>query len=322
MGFFGGNKLPVDGKTILITGASEGMGLSVATQLAAKGANIVIVARNVTKLENAMKLIKAAAKNPESQRFHYISADVSKQDYARPLIAEAVAWNNDRALDIVWCIAGASTPALFTDMEMTSMRQQMDLNFFGTAEMSHAILKEWLAPTAPVEKEPKHLIMTSSVVAFYTIPGYAPYAPAKWAIRGLADTLSQEVMLYPQNVKVHLVYPGTILSPGFVTETISKPEITKILEESDPKQTPEVVASQAIKGLERGEYYVTVAWLGTLMKWGTLGGAFRNNWVIDILGAWIVQIVWIFVQPDLHGKIRAYGKKHGHPSTYKKNSSA
>ena len=212
-----------------------------------------------------------------------------------------------------------SIPELFLDMDMTSMRRQMDVNFYGTAEMSHAIMKHWLAPDAPVEKEPKHLIMTASVLALYTIPGYAPYSPSKWAMRGLADTLSQEVLMYPQNVKVHVVYPGTILSPGYVNETLSKPEVTKVLESSDPKQTPDEVADAAIQGLERGEYFVTVAWLGTLMKWGMLGGSFRNNWIIDTLGAWIVSLVWIFVQPDLHSKIKNYGKTHGHPSTYKKH---
>lgn len=320
MGFFGGNQMPVDGKTVLITGASEGMGLSVAQQLAAKGANVILVSRNVGKLESAVTAVKAAAKNPSTQRFHYISADVSKADYAGPLLADAIAWNGGRSPDIVWCIAGASFPELFVDMEMSSMRHHMDINFYGTAEMSHAILREWLAPDAPIEKQPKHLIMTSSVVAFYTIPGYAPYAPAKWALRGLADTISQEVMMYPQNVKVHVVHPGTILSPGLIQENLNKPEITKILEESDPEQEPEAVARLAIKGLENGEYFVTVAFLGTLMKWGVMGGSFRNNWVLDFFGAWLVQIIWIFVQPDLHGKIRKYGKKHGHPSTYKKQS--
>lgn len=219
----------------------------------------------------------------------------------------------------MWTIAGFSRPELFVDMEMSSHRQHMDVNYFGTAEMCHTILKEWLSPERPVEKQPRHLIMTSSVIGFYSIPGYAPYAPAKWALRGLAETLSQEIMLYPQNVKVHVVWPGTILSPGFVQESISKPEITKILEAADPEQTPDQVAQAAIQGLERGEYFVTVNFLGKLMKWGVLGGAFRNNWIVDILGGWLVQLVYIFVLFDVHGKIKSYGKKNGHPSTWKKN---
>jgi 3-dehydrosphinganine reductase len=205
-------------------------------------------------------------------------------------------------------------------MDMKSLRRHMDINFYGTAEMSHTILRAWLAPDAPVEKQPRHLIMTTSVVALYTIPGYAPYAPAKCALRGLADTISQEVMLYPQNVKVHIVFPGTILSPGYQNEQLSKPEITKALEETDVKQTPDEVASSSIKGLENGDYMITVSWLGSLMRFGVIGGMFRNNWILDTLGAWVVQIVWIFVQADMHGKIRSFGRKHGHPSTYKKQN--
>ncbi|KAJ6446624.1 3-ketodihydrosphingosine reductase gsl-3 [Purpureocillium lavendulum] len=319
MGLFGGNKMPVDGKTVLITGASEGMGLSAAQKLAARGANVILVSRSASKLEAALQSVKAAAKNPSTQRFHCIPADVSSPSYAAPVLAQAREWNNGRSPDVVWCVAGVSVPELFVDMDMASLRKQMDVNFFGTAEMSHAILREWLAADAPVEKEPRHLVMTTSVVALYTIPGYAPYAPSKWAIRGLADTISQEAMMYPQNVKVHVVYPGSILSPGFERENVSKPDITKILEESDPKQTPDEVAEAAIRGLERGDYFITVNFLGSLMKWGMLGGSFRNNWIVDTLGAWLVSIVWIFVQMDLHGKIRGYGKKHGHPSTYKKH---
>ncbi|KAM0264767.1 hypothetical protein ACHAQJ_000592 [Trichoderma viride] len=322
MGLFGGNQMPVEGKTVLITGASEGMGLSVAKILAFKGANVVLISRSVDKLEDALKIVKAAAKDKSKQRFHYIAADVSAPSYAGPLLAEVRKWNNGNPPDIVWCVAGTSTPELFVDMEMSSLRHQMDVNFYGTAEMSHAILREWLAVDAPVEKEAKHLIMTASVLALYTIPGYAPYSPSKWAMRGLADTLSQEVMMYPQNVKVHVVFPGTILSPGYAREILSTPEITTILESSDPQQTPDVVAENAIKGLESGHYFITVAWLGALMKWGMLGGSFRNNWLVDTVMSWFVSILWIFVQLDIHGKIRKYGKTHGHPSKSKQDRQA
>ncbi|KOS19386.1 3-ketodihydrosphingosine reductase gsl-3 [Escovopsis weberi] len=322
MGLFGGrNHMPVEGKTqtVLITGASEGMGLSVAKKLAERGANVILVSRSIPKLEQALQAVKAAAKNP-AQRVHYIPADVSSPDFAAPLLAHAKACNDGNPPDIVWCVAGMATPQLFLDMPMASLRRQMDVNFFGTAALAHAVLAEWLAPAAPLgdPRAPFRLVMTSSVVAFYTIPGYAPYAPSKWALRGLADSLSQELLLYPHHVKLSVIYPGTILSPGFEIESRSKPEVTKLLEASDPRQTPDEVADAAIRGLERGDYFVTVAWLGALMKWGVLGGSFRNNWLVDTIGAWIAAIVWIFVQPDLHGKIRSYGKTHGHPSTYSK----
>lgn len=215
-----------------------------------------------------------------------------------------------------------ATPGIYTETPFAATRRNMDVNFYGQAEMSHAILCEWLRPEAPVTAEPKHLIFTTSVVAFFTIAGYGPYAPSKFAIRGLADTLSQEVLLYPQKVKVHVVFPGTILSPGLERENLTKPEITHIMEKDDPKQTPDVTAAQAIRGLERGDYFVTVSWIGDFMKWGALGGSLRNNWIVDIAMSWLASIVWIFVLPDLIGRIRKYAKNHGHPSTYGKREAA
>ncbi|KFH48918.1 3-ketodihydrosphingosine reductase gsl-like protein [Hapsidospora chrysogenum ATCC 11550] len=317
-GLLGGNRMPVEGKTVLITGGSEGLGLAAAKKLAAKGANIILVSRSVDKLQNALQTLKTAARNPRTQRFHYISADVSIPSYAAPVIREAITWNNGRAPDIVWCVAGTSVPQLFLDMEMSSMRRQMDINYFGTADMSHAILKEWLSPDSPVEnQQPRHLVMTTSAVIFYPIPGYTPYTPSKFAIRGLAESLSREVMLYPQDVRVHMVCPGTILSPGFEQEQLVKPDITKKLEQSDPRQTPEEVAEACIRGLEKGEFLITVNLLNWVMKLGCLGSAIRNNAIVDgIVAALMMLIVWPIVNIDYHGQIRRWAKKHGHPATW------
>ncbi|OLN87848.1 3-ketodihydrosphingosine reductase gsl-3 [Colletotrichum chlorophyti] len=319
MGIFNSkNHMPVEGKTVLLTGASEGMGRSVALQLAAKGANLVLVARNAARLEELVAELKAAAKSPETQRFKYFTADISVENYAVPLLAEVTAWNGGRSPDIVWCIAGMATTGFFVDTPFSALRRNMDVNFYGTAEMAHAILREWLAVDAPVEDEPKHLIMTTSVVAFYTIAGYSPYASSKWAVRALADTLSQEALLYPQNVKIHVVFPGTITSPGLENENKTKPDITHKLEELDPVQSPDEVARLSIKGLEKGQYFVTVAWLGTLMRWSGISGSYRNNWIIDTIGIWIASLVWIVMLPLQVSDITKFGKKHGHPATYGK----
>lgn len=319
MGFFNKNHMPVEGKTILLTGASEGLGRSAARELAAKGANVIIVARNVGKLEDALAEISAAAKDPRTQRFHYISADVSEDDYAVRVVAEAISWNGGHSPDIVWCVAGSSTPMLWQDEKaLQETRREMGVNFWGACEMSHAILREWWSPENSFT-EPKHFIFTASVLALYTIVGYGPYSPTKWAIRGLADTLTQEAMLYPkQPVKIHIVYPGTILSPGFEREQRVKPDVTLQLEKDDPQMTPDQVATAAIAGLEAGKHFVTVNFLGEMMRWGVMGGSLRNNWFVDTLGAFLLALAWFFVHLVMHGDIKKYAKKHGHPSGYPK----
>ncbi|KAI5863224.1 short-chain dehydrogenase [Durotheca rogersii] len=311
------NHMPVEGKTVLITGASEGLGRSVARQMAAKGANVILVSRSAAKLESALAEVRAAARDPQAQRFHYLTADVSRPDYAVPLLAEAVAWNGGRAPDVVWCVAGVSTPALWIETPLAATRSQMDVNFWGSAELAHAALRLWCGPgAAAADEPPRHLVFTSSVVAFFPVVGYGPYTPAKGALRALADTLVQEVELYPQKVRVHVVYPGSISSPGFEIENRTKPEITKIIEDGDPVQTPDDVAALAIAGLERGYYSVTVAFLGHAMRWSALGGAPRNSWLVDTIMSCLVPLAWIFILPDIFAKIRNYAKKHGHPATY------
>ncbi len=158
--------------------------------------------------------------------------------------------NGGKDIDIVWCVAGISTPMLWTDeAALAACRRNMDVNFWGAAELSHAVLRAWQRPDAPPSKEPRHLVFTASVVAFFAVAGYGPYTPSKWALRGLVDTLAQEAMLYPaQPVRVSIVYPGTILSPGYERENRTKPDVTLELEKSDPKLTPDETAAKAIAG--------------------------------------------------------------------------
>jgi 3-dehydrosphinganine reductase len=217
-----------------------------------------------------------------------------------------------------------STPMLWADEgSMAAARRNMDVNYFGSAEMSRAILREWLNPennnnsnnTTRKNAEPKHIIFTASVLALFAIVGYGPYTPSKWALRGLADTLAMELNLYPDTpVKVHVVYPATITSPGLERENQTKPEITLQLEKDEPPETPDTVARRAIEGLERGEHFVTVSFLGNLMRCGVLGGSLRNNWVLDTLLGWIVPIIYFFVIRIMNAQVLGWARKHGHPA--------
>lgn len=291
------------------------MGRSAAVQLASKGAHLILVSRNVGRLEEALADVKAAAASPSTQRFTYISADVSEPDYAAAVIAEAIAWNGGRSPDVVWCVAGMSTPLLWTDDDaMSAARRNMDVNYFGSAEMSRAILREWLAPensTGP-RSEPKHLVFTASVLALFPIVGYAPYTPSKFALRGLGDTLAMELNLYPDNpVKVHVVCPATITSPGLERENQTKPAITLELEKDEPPETPDTVARRSIAGLEKGGYLVPVSFLGNLMVCGGMSNSPRNNWVFDTVLGWFVPIIYFFVLRAMNVQVRGWTKTHG-----------
>nr|POE74837.1 3-ketodihydrosphingosine reductase tsc10 [Quercus suber] len=275
---------------------------------------------------------RAAAKDPQTQRFHSISADVTKPEENVRIISEVTAWNHGSPPDIVWANAGAAEPQLFVDTPIDVLRSQMDINYFAAAYLAQATLKSWLKPSSSTPTKtsssshailPRHFIMTSSSVCFVGVGGYAPYAPAKAAMRSLADTLRSEVNMYngarrgssvakpAADIKIHCVLPGTIRSKGLEHEEETKHPVTRILEDGDPVQTEDEVAAASVRGLEKGGFLITTQFLGHAMRAGALGGSPRNSRLVDTLFAWVVNLVWLFIGPDMENKVFKYGKEHG-----------
>lgn len=281
--------------------------------------------------------------NPQTQRFLQIRADLTLPDESVRVIEEVTAWNSGSPPDVVWCCAGSPQPTLFVDTPVSAFREQMDSNYFTSLYMAHATLQSWLKrPEKAVAGEPRdvaataaarsssshhgpapparHLIFTASFLALFSFTGFSPYSPPKTALRALADTLSQEMNLYAAarpaepRVRLHTVFPATILTESYAAESRVKADVTKMLEAGDVGQTPEVVAARSIAGLESGQELVTTEWLGCLVKRSVLGGSVRGGF-LRALGDWIVAcvmgIVMVFVRHDMDRKVRAWGRKYG-----------
>jgi len=259
---------------------------------------------------------QATAINP-IQRFHHLSYDLTDPDSGPSIISAAIEWNLSSPPDILFCCAGASTPGLIIDTPTSTLRSQMDTNYFSAAYIAHAFLQPWLQkkPASPPTKNDlaKHIVFTSSLAAFYPLAGYGPYSPSKTALRTLSDTLSQELLLYApyRTIRTHTIFPGAIFTTGLEKENEIKPAITKRLEESDGGQTPDEVAVASIKGLERGEELITTSGLlGYAMKVGMLGSSKRNGWgIMDTILGWVVLIVMVIVRRDMDGTVRKWGKE-------------
>jgi 3-dehydrosphinganine reductase len=187
------NQLNVKDQTVIVTGGSQGLGLSVAKQLAAKGANVVIVAQTIPKLKAAVEEIKSAAR--DTQRFHYLSYDLRSPESGPKIIEEVTKWNNGQPPDIVFNCAGHCEPGFFASSSIEQHRNQMDTVYWTSAYMAHATLKAWTKPSPRIDRT-RHLVFTSSCLALFPVAGYASYNPGKAAMRSLADTLNQEVEVY------------------------------------------------------------------------------------------------------------------------------
>jgi 3-dehydrosphinganine reductase len=251
------------------------------------------------------------------------------------LMKEATEWNGGKMPDIVWANAGSARPTLLADTPVDALRAQMDIDYWAAAYLARETVRAWVAEGkaeskgAEDEKDgkaelPRHFVITSSIIAFVGVAGYAPYAPAKTALRSLADTLRSELNLYngarkhassPLRVpemRNHIVFPGAILSPGFDVENSIKHPVTKLLEEDDKPQTEDEVARIAVKELEGGAFMVTTAFLGHLMRSSGLAGSPRNGLgVVDTLTGFLGYILWLFIGPDMERKVWKWGQKHG-----------
>ncbi|ROW06198.1 hypothetical protein VMCG_04512 [Cytospora schulzeri] len=316
--------------TVLIAGGSKGTGLEAARQLAAKGGNIILIARDPQRLRDAIEYVKAGALSPETQRFHFIAADLTSNEACANVIAQSADWNNGLPPDVVWCFAGSSHPSLFIETDPAQLKAQMDSNYFSNAYMAHAALRSWLKTGQNLKDEEvlakagkplaRHIIFTSSFLALYPIAGYAPYSPSKAALRTLSDTLSQELNLYATanphlpSIRVHTLFPATIYSEAYEVENRIKSDVTKMLEETDEGQTPEVVARKCIQGLESGNELVTSDFLTRFVLSTTIGASKRGgflqalvDWILGCLGL----LIMVFVRQDMDRKVRNWGKLHG-----------
>lgn len=285
-----------------------------------------------------LTVAKRRAESPATQKFHYISADVTTSPECERVIAETVSWNRGIPPDIVWCASGSSHPTLFVDTPIHVFQQMMDSNYFSCVYMAHAILNVWLRQSntgASLDEEQtkasqgatqeqrlmaRHLIFTASFVSFFSVAGFTPYSPSKAAIRLLSDSLSQEMNLYAganpaqPHIRIHTVFPGTMPTKSLDDENLVKTDLTKLLEQGDTILSPEEVARRAIAGLERGEELIATSFLTRLVMTSVLGGAIRGGLLkgtVDTILSWIVVIVMVFVRGDMDSKVKTWGQRHG-----------
>ena len=166
----------------------------------------------------------------------------------------------------------------------------------------------------PQGKGARHLVFTASTAAFVAIPGYAAYTPTKTALRALADTLRQEVMIYAPvvNIRVHCSFPGTILTEAFAREQERKPEICKQLEGSDDVEnamTPKAVADALVAVIDQDNYLITMDMQTRLLLNNMRGPSPADTYVWDWILGLVASFVWPLYRRMFDRKTRQYGSE-------------
>jgi NAD(P)-dependent dehydrogenase (short-subunit alcohol dehydrogenase family) len=183
------------GRRVLVTGASSGIGRALSVRLAREGASMVVSARSEAELE-----ITAASCRAAGGSASIVTADVTREEDCRRLIASAVAALG--GLDILVNNAGLTMLARFQEVEdLSAYERIMRVNYLGAVYCTHAALPHLLASRGQI-------VAISSLSGLVGVPTRTAYVASKHALQGFCDALRVE--LAGSGVSVLVVSPGFI----------------------------------------------------------------------------------------------------------------
>jgi 3-dehydrosphinganine reductase len=234
----------VRGRHAVVTGGSSGIGLAAALSLAARGARVSLVARGPDALAGAAARIAAAVPGAE---VGLAPADVRDPDALDAAFVACAARLGP--CDVLLTCAGSAHPGYFATLADDVFRDQMEVDYFGTLHAVRAVVP------AMVEQGRGHLVLVASTAALVGVFGYSAYAPAKYAVRGLAETLRPE--LAPHGIVVACAYPPDTRTAGFDRENELKPPETAEISAAIKPRDADAVGRAIAQGIERDRLVIT-----------------------------------------------------------------
>lgn len=181
-----------DGKTVLVTGGTTGIGFTTAKLFQQEGARIAITGQDQTRLDEAVKeLIDVLAIRVDIRSLSDIEAMVSKVK------------TQFGSIDVLFINAGIAKFNLLNEVDEVFIDQQFDINFKGAFFTIQKL--------APIIRDQGSIVLNTSIVNQQGSPGTSIYAATKAALRSLTRTLSAEFI--ERGIRVNAVSPGPINTP-------------------------------------------------------------------------------------------------------------
>jgi NADP-dependent 3-hydroxy acid dehydrogenase YdfG len=204
----------IEGKVVVITGASSGLGEATARLLSNEGAIVVLGARRADRLRSlADELISQGGKAVA------MTTDVTQRDQVQKLVDTAVqAYGR---IDVIINNAGLMPQSLLEQLKVDEWDRMIDVNIKGVLY--------GIAAALPYMRKQKagHIINVSSVAGHKVGPGSSVYAATKHAVRALSEGLRQEVK--PYNIRTTVISPGAVATelPNTITDAAVGERIKK-----------------------------------------------------------------------------------------------
>jgi len=226
-----------DGKTVVVTGASSGIGKALAKEFAARGAQVVLGARHEERLREITDSINQSG----TGRAAYQVTDVTKVDDCRKLIGKAV--ETFGGVDILICNAGISMRASFDEVELDVLHRLMDVNFWGTVNCVKFALPY-------LQRSHGSIVGVSSVAGLHGLPGRTGYSASKYAMTGFLETIRIENL--KKGIHVMIACPGfTASNVRFAALTADGSSQGETPRDEGKMMTAEAVAALIARGVAR-----------------------------------------------------------------------
>jgi len=200
-------------KSVLITGATDGLGKALALLLAERGYTVFAAGRSPEKLAQ-LDAVARAKKLP----LKTVALDVCNDDSVGRALSHVL--DKAGAIDVLVNNAGVNYTAAVEDLSMEDWRAQFETNFFGVLRVTRAVLPHMR------ERRTGRILMMSSISGLITAPTQGAYSSSKHALEALSNALRME--LYPFGIPVVLIEPGYIVTGiGKAAAELSKPYLEK-----------------------------------------------------------------------------------------------
>ena len=233
-------------KVVWITGASSGLGASLAKICALQGAEVILTARRIQELEN----IRLSLTNPEKHLS--VIADITDEAQVERAYAQVL----EAKGRIDWLInnAGLSLRALIADTSMDTERAIMEVDYFSQVFLTKTVLPTFL------KQKSGRIAFISSVAGLLGTQYRAPYSAAKGAIHMWANSLRAEVA--DQGIDVSVIFPGFVRTNVSLNALNGEGKPRAIQDEAIEKGLdPDEFAQRVVTALLQGEEFIVVGGL-------------------------------------------------------------